>query len=377
MKLLLLNYEFPPLGGGAANATYNLLKEYAKVDNLEVDVVVSAADNRFTKVEFSERIRVYKLPIGEKSGGLHYQTNKDLLLYSFKAYQFVKKLHKTRKYQLCHAFFSVPCGYLAYRLKAHFPYIVSLRGSDVPGYNLRFDLLYKFMTPIIKKVWHNAHAVVANSQGLKELALKTNRKQAIGVIYNGIDTDLCTTQAPSDKIFGILCVARLIERKGLKYLIEATDKLIKNSRDVKLILVGKGNIEAELRSEVKQRGIEEHVEFRGLVPPADLPPIYTKAKAFVLPSLNEGMSNTILEAMACGLPIVSTDTGGALELVRDNGFIIPMCDSQAIYAACMKLITDEAVRQKMGRRSREMALAMSWQKIAQDYITLYKRSIAG
>ncbi len=377
MKLLLLNYEFPPLGGGAANATYNLLKEYAKVDNLEVDVVVSSSDNEFKKIEFGRQIVVYKLPIGEKSAGLHYQTNKDLLIYSYKAYQFIKKLNKAKKYHLCHAFFSVPCGYLAYRFKDRCPYIVSLRGSDVPGYNLRFDLLYKFITPVIKKVWHNARAVVANSRGLKELALETDDKQAIAVIYNGIDARLFTPKASTDEVFNILCVARLIERKGIKYLIEAAGQLIKNSKDVKLKLVGKGNIEAELRAYARRLGIEDRVEFMGQVAKADLPRIYNSAKVFVLPSLNEGMSNTILEAMACGLPIVSTNTGGALELVSDNGFIIPLRDSKAIYDACIKLMADEALRQSLGRRSREMAKAMGWQKIAQEYINLYKQSGTG
>lgn len=373
MRLLLLNYEFPPLGGGAANATYNLLKEFAKIDDLEIDVVVSSEDTEFKQIEFGEHITVYKLPIGKKGGGLHYQSNKDLLIYSYKAYSFIKRLLKENKYHLCHAFFGVPCGYVAYKFNSYFPYIVSLRGSDVPGYNLRFTSLYKIITPIIKKVWHTASAVVANSQGLKELALKTNKKQAIELIYNGIDTQLFKPNDLPDSAFCILCVARLIERKGIKYLIEATDRLLKDNKKVKLVLVGEGNIKAELKGEVSRRGIENQVEFMGLVAQADLPKVYNQAKVFVLPSLNEGMSNTILEAMACGLPIIATNTGGTQELVRDNGFVVPMRDSGAIYEACLKLIEDEALRQKMGRRSRELAEGMSWQKIAQEYINIYKR----
>jgi glycosyltransferase involved in cell wall biosynthesis len=376
MRLLLLNYEFPPLGGGAAHATYNLLKEFTKVDNLEIDVVVSSPDNEFRQIEFSKHITVYKLPINKKSGGIHYQTNKDLLIYSHKASRFIKNLLREKKYHLCHAFFGVPCGYVAYRFRKCFPYIVSLRGSDIPGYNLRFSTLYKFITPTIKRVWHNARVVVANSQGLKELALKTDPQQTIGVIYNGIDTQLFKPTGSKDSVFRILCVARLIERKGIKYLIEAADQLIKQYKNVELMLVGKGNIENELKNEVQRRGIAKQVKFMGFVAQADLPHIYNLAKVFVLPSLNEGMSNTVLEAMACGLPIVATVTGGTAELVKDNGFTIPMREGRAIYETCLKLIEDEELRQKMGDKSREIAESMSWQKIAAEYINIYKRCIA-
>jgi glycosyltransferase involved in cell wall biosynthesis len=371
----MLNYEFPPLGGGAAHATYNLLKEFAKIDDLEIDVVVSSEDNGAKQIEFSKQIIVYKLPIGKEGKEIHYQTNKDLLIYSYKAYRFIRELVRKKQYQLCHAFFSVPCGYVAYRYRKLFPYIVSLRGSDVPGYNLRFSTLYKFITPLIKMVWHEARAVVANSQGLKDLALKTDNQQAIEVIYNGIDTRLFKPNGPKDNIFRILCVARLIERKGINYLIEATQQLVKDYKNVKLVLVGKGNIEQELKNDVRRRGLAEQVEFMGLVEQTTLPNIYNQARVFVLPSLNEGMSNTILEAMACGLPIITTNTGGTLELVSDNGFVIPMRDSKAIYAACAKLIQNEVVRQGMGRRSREIAKGMSWEKIAQSYIDLYGRTI--
>jgi glycosyltransferase involved in cell wall biosynthesis len=377
MRLLILNYEFPPLGGGAAHATYNILKEFAGLDELEADVVVSSPDKDFKQIDFNQRIRVYKIPIGKHSGGMHYQTNQELIIYGYKAYRFTKNLLKEKKYQLCHAFFSVPCGYVAYRLRNHMPYIVALRGSDVPGYNLRFSLLYKFITPSIKKVWHAARAVVANSQGLKELALMTDPQQKIEVICNGIDTGLFKPKKTADGIFRILCVARLIERKGIRYLIEATAKLLKTYPNIKLILVGEGNIELKLREDVFQRGITEQVEFMGLVSQAKLPEIYNQAGVFVLPSLNEGMSNTVLEAMACGLPIIATDTGGTAELLRGNGFCIPLRDSGAIYDCCLKLIEDENLRQAMGRKSREIAEGMSWRSIAAEYLSLYKRSIVG
>src|SRR3989344_4881417 len=133
-RVLVLNYEFPPLGGGAGNATYYLLKEFAKYPDLEIDLVTSSVDT-FRVEKFAGNITIHFLNIG-KRGNLHYQTNQKLLMYSWKSYWYSKKLMEEKEYDLCHAFFGIPCGYVAMMLRL--PYIVSLRGSDVPFYNKRF-----------------------------------------------------------------------------------------------------------------------------------------------------------------------------------------------------------------------------------------------
>ena len=185
MNVLLLNYEYPPLGGGAANATAHLLREFAQDPELNIDLVTSSTG--ISRVEeLSERITAHFLDIG-KEGNLHYQTNRDLLAYSWRAYRYAKHLAKRTKYDLCHAFFGIPCGYIARKLG--FPYIVSLRGSDVPFYNERFHypdrLVFKRLSV---RIWSRAAWVVANSAGLRDLALRSAPKQRIEVIYNGVDT---------------------------------------------------------------------------------------------------------------------------------------------------------------------------------------------
>ena len=122
-KILILNYEFPPLGGGAANATYYLLKEFSKFPDLELDLVTSSVD-KFRIEQFAPNIRIHYLDINKK-GNLHYQSIKDLLTYSWKSLKYCKKLKQEAKFDLIHAFFSSPCGYIAMKLKI--PYIVSLR----------------------------------------------------------------------------------------------------------------------------------------------------------------------------------------------------------------------------------------------------------
>lgn len=421
MKVLFLNYEYPPLGGGAGNATFYIFKEFSKIPGLEIDCITSSLDEKYHLEKIGDTIRIHRLPIGKNKKNLHFQSQKDILMYARKAYFFSRKLTKQSKkenkpYNLTHAFFSVPCGFMALLLKWEFgiSYIVSLRGADVPGYSERFLVLYHILKPMVKLVWARADSVIANSQGLKTLALSSKPDQEIGVIYNGIDIrEFYPKYNRDEHVFKILCLSRLTPRKGVTYLIDAVHKLSKkypgihphtnfiqddilnkNSLlsnklsstlstgyevgvGVKLKIVGEGDSKQQLVDQVKNLSLEDNVEFTGLIRHENLAPIYRKAHAFVLPSLNEGMSNVILEAIASGLPIVTTDTGGSKELVRDgvNGFIVRMKDGDDIAEKLERLITNPGLCSRMSKESRKIAEGLSWEKVAREYAEAYGKII--
>lgn len=384
MKVLFFNYEYPPLGGGAANATQYILKEYAQVFGLEVDLVTSSVDKSYHLETVGEKIRIHKLPIGKNAANFHFQSQKDLLFYAFRAYLFSKKLIRkslddNAPYDITHSFFTVPCGFISLIIKKKFkiPYIVSLRGSDVPGYSERFSGLYKIISPLIRKIWKEASFVVSNSEGLRELALKTNSNQKIGVIFNGVNINEfrpgernCTADR-----FKIICVSRITPRKGIGYLIDAMAMLVKKYFFVELEIVGDGDQRKELGEKVIGMGIEKNVKFLGLMKHDAVAEYYSNADAFVLPSLNEGMSNTMLEALAAGLPIVATNTGGTKELVKngENGFIAETKNAKDLAEKIGKIIKDREMCQRMGRESRRRAEQMSWKNVAKEYLELYKK----
>lgn len=371
----MLNYEYPPLGGGGSNACKYILKEFAK-KNLEVDLVTSSPADTFETEKMGSTISIYKLPVNKKD--IHYWTQREIITYSLKAQGYIKNLLKEKEYDVCHAFFGIPCGAIAYLFREKMPYIVSLRGSDVPGFNNRFSFQYVFLKPVIKKVWSEAGAVVANSEGLKELALKTSHDQKISVIHNGIDIsefkpDL--TKADKNKEFSIICVSRLIERKGIRFLIEAIGKL--KDRDIKLTLVGEGNQEKELKELAVNLGISDRVDFKGYMNHDSIAELYKNSDVFVLPSLNEGMSNALLEAMASGLPVIVTDTGGTAELVDGNGVIVPMGDLEAIVEAISGLFNNPEMCQQMSIKSRRNAEGMAWGAVGNKYIRTYEKVLRG
>ncbi|MEA1925895.1 MAG: glycosyltransferase, partial [Patescibacteria group bacterium] len=328
MKILLLNYEYPPIGGGAATATYNLLRQFSNRKDVKIDLVTSSPD-KYREEQFSENITVYFLDIN-KGGNIHCQTNKELLTYSWKAWKFAKQLKKRKDYDLTHAFFGIPCGFIAMLLGI--PYIVSLRGSDVPFYNEKYKLLDVLIFQRLSKIiWGKAKNVVANSEGLKQLALKTKSNQRINVIYNGVDIETFQPLSDETETFTVISTSRLIKRKGIEYLIEGFISFAKRKNDVKLIIVGGGNLCEELKKSVKDQKYGDKIEFTGSLDRSKMPEYYQKADVFALPSLNEGMSNSLLEAMASGLAVVVTDTGGTKELVSDdNGIVIKKRSSHEI-----------------------------------------------
>jgi len=372
-KILLLNYEFPPIGGGAGNATYYLLKEFSKKKNIRIDLVTSSTDS-FREQRFSENIKIYFLDINKK-GDLHSQSMKDLLVYSWKAFWFAKKLKKKKRYDLVHAFFSVPCGFIAMLLGL--PFVVSLRGSDVPFYSRKYMLLDIFIFQWLNKIiWKKADRVIANSSDLKELAERTYSKKEIEIIPNGINIKEFKPGKKQSKYegkIGVISTSRLIPRKGVILLLEAFNNLAQKFDNIQLILVGSGNQKESLRNFVNVNGLRKRVVFRGVVSHEEMVQEYDNSDVFVLPSFNEGMSNSLLEALACGLAIVATDTGGARDLVDDdNGLIIGKGSVKEIEGALELIFENKEKLTLMKASSRKKALDMNWDKVADKYLKVYK-----
>ena len=272
MKVLFLNYEYPPLGGGASVATEAILKQWAKVPEMEVHLVTAALGSSYEQIHVGGEVYVHRVPIGKNPEKLHSQSMKDILWYTWRAGWFTRDLVKQsedKPFDVTLAFFTVPCGFLAYLLKVFYrlPYIVSLRGSDVPGFSEKFDTFYIFAKPLVKFLWHQAEAVIPNSVGLRELARKTDAAQSMQIIENGVDTD--TFQLKRDKaaekiIF--LSTSRLTPRKGIHHLIEAFALTVKQSTvPLELHLVGEGEQKEFLEARVKELGIEEKVKFFGRI----------------------------------------------------------------------------------------------------------------
>ncbi|MBI1320191.1 MAG: glycosyltransferase [Candidatus Hydrogenedens sp.] len=375
MRILFLNYEFPPLGGGAANATRYLLEAWRDADGLSIDLVCSSP-GRASIETVGARVAVHRLDIG-KRGSLHYQSQADLLRYAWAAYRYSRRLMRDHRYDGCLAFFGIPCGVVA--LGLGLPYIVSLRGSDVPFYNPRFQLLDRLVFQRLSRhIWRSAAAVVANSAGLRGLAQKSAPGQPIGVVPNGVDTTRFAPDPARTAGAGLrlLCVSRLIPRKGIDSLLHA---MVMLNPGVRLEIIGSGAQEDALKALSSSLGVSSRVTFSGALPHADLPERYRSADLFVLPSHNEGMSNTVLEAMASGLPVLLTDTGGTGELLRPgvNGALIEAGNPAHIAEQIQGYLGQGDRLAREGAAARATAERFSWQATAEAYAALFDQHFGG
>jgi glycosyltransferase involved in cell wall biosynthesis len=382
MRILMLDNEFPPLGGGTGVVNEHLLREFAKEDALWVDLVTSSRTPRdYETVSFSERITLYKVPVDNRN--IHHSTNPELLRYAWRGLRLSRKLCRQHAYDLSFAFAGVPAGGISYALwKLNgLPYIVSLQGPDVPGFEARYNTIYPFLKPILQVIWRRAYTVLAISQQHRALALQTCPELPIPVIFNGIDTQVFfpATPRPADDPCNILCVGRLIERKGQQHLLQAFARLRAQQTQPGCLLtfVGTGDSESTLRKLAEDLGVAAFVRFLGFVPRERMPEIYRSAHIFVLPSQSEGMSIALLEAMASGLPVIVTDTGGTDELVSDgvNGLIVRWADVAALEQAIVRLQQNRALAWQLGDVSRSRAGQLSWENIAKEYLALFNELI--
>jgi len=156
----------------------------------------------------------------------------------------------------------------------------------------------------------------------------------------------------------LLCVGRLVKQKGVEYLIEAFSKLRKERDDVTLIIVGEGESRSELELLSKNLGIGDSLYFAGFVLNMELPPYYVLCDVCVVPSITYGKADiwvrTVNDAMGAGKPVVATDAvGAAFDMIQDgiNGFMVPEQDSDALYEAIRKIISEPELAKRMGEES--------------------------
>ncbi|MHC4679653.1 MAG: glycosyltransferase family 4 protein [Planctomycetota bacterium] len=369
----MLNYEFPPIGGGAAHAHLCLLKQYAGKEDLHVDVLTSAPKPGAVTEKFSGTITVYKVGIHKKQ--LHYWRRTEVIEWLIKAGFHYRRLLRQNKYDLVHAFFGFPTGWLCYRSADRLPYVISLRGSDVPGQHARFQLEYKILGPAFRAIWKKATALVACSEGLKARALRFLPSVSIEVIPNGVELDRFGPAEGDQKpdVLRLLTVGRLSVTKRVEMLIDAVEVLHKQGCNLHFTVVGGGSLEPQLRAAVLERNLGDIVEITGRTSSEDMPQLYRRNDIFISASMQEGMSNAMLEAMASGLPIVTTRCEGLDELIGDNGLVVEQAIAGSIAKAIKKLTDDRSLCRQMSLAARRQAERFGWSRSAEQYLALYER----
>ncbi|NQX88196.1 MAG: glycosyltransferase [Halioglobus sp.] len=264
--------------------------------------------------------------------------NLDGLLMYLCCLRLVRRLVKEEQVDIIDSHFTYPDGlaatWLARRLGVKCT--ITLRGTEVPhSRKVRRKRL-------LQTAWRQADRVFAVSDSLRRHALSLGLDEAkTAVIGNGIDTQLFRPLNKAEvrqqldlkaNARVLVTVGGLVERKGFHRVIDCLPDLLQKFPDLVYLVVGgassEGNYEMQIRELVKQLGVEHNVRFLGAMTPDQLSLPLSAADVFVLASSNEGWANVILEAMACGTPVVATDVGGNSEVIcsEDLGMIVEFGD---------------------------------------------------
>lgn len=246
-----------------------------------------------------------------------------------------------------------------------------------PSVNLCNEIYGGITKYLVKKLYPKADRVIAVSDGIRRDLVKDfhTPETKIDVIYNPVDIEEIKmlsgekVEHPwfNDPIPLIMTVGRLTRQKGYPYLLRAFS-IVRESRNCRLIFIGEGEDRKKLEAMSEELGIKADTDFLGF---QKNPFKYmAKASIFVLSSLFEGFGNVIVEAMALGLPVISTDClSGPSEIIEDkkNGILVPVKDEKALALAILHVLSDDMLSRELGNNAVQRASDFSIEKIVKKY----------
>jgi len=370
MKILTLNYEFPPLGGGASAVSFELAKELSRDKRFAIDIVTMNYKGMKTYEEINDRLHIHRVNcLRSRKEICHPQ---EQLTYLVSAYFKINKLLRQNEYDLCHAHFLIPTGILAYILNKQtgLKYLITSHGSDVPGFNPdRLLFLHQFTRPILRLISRGAERITDPSRFLQQLILKNisqKLKQKITIIPNGIDINKLK---PRQKEKYILSTGRFLPRKGFQYLIKAVSH---KDYGYPVHLVGNGPMFKQLKKLAAKS--KTKIVFHGWLDNKSekYKNLLEKAAIFCLFSNRESSGMSLMEAMSAGCAVITTTAGGGAETVGHSGFLLPPKNYLPLRKKIEFLIKNQRNLKKYQLKARQKAEKnFAWKVLIKKYKKLY------
>lgn len=374
LRLLILNYEYPPIGGGAGTGCKFLAQELAKRGHL-VEVVTSAFENlprrSFRQYPGGGSLRIRRIPVLRREAGRC--RPHEMATFILSAFAHLLFRGDLRRFDALLSFHTIPSGVPAWPWSwwCNVPHVVLFRGGDVPGFLPgELQLLHRITYPLNSAIVLQSRLALANSNGLRRMAQRAFPFKEIGVIQNGVDARLFhpgnrfEVAQPNTEIARIenapirlMFAGRMTSQKGLDTLGAALALL----KDVswEITLAGEGPERAPLEELLRREGLIDRAQFLGWQKRLGLAKEYRRADVFVFPSRYEGMPNALLEALSSGCAVVATPIAGSVDLVQhgETGLLTPVDDPQALADALRQLIQTPEKRRELGSNARREILS--------------------
>jgi len=373
VHILLINYEYPPVGGGAGYASQQWVHHWLRQGHCVTLLTGACGDLPFPDRHPS--LTVIALPIGRSS-----PTQANLghfLRFVLGGAWKLPGMLRGCKVDVCVAVFLFPGGPLAWwaSLWGRMPYVVGLRGGDVPGLEQGLTFLHALLLPLRILVMRRARALFANSSGLAEQAVAVLRRP-VRVVENGVDGhSFAAVEKRPRATLRLLFAGRFQPQKNLLFLLESVAPLLHSRQDLELWLVGSGPQEAALRRLALVLDLPR-VHFLPWQSAEGLKNCFATCHLLLQLSRYEGMPNAVLQAAACALPALLSDVPGHGSVVRhgETGWLVPL-EAQAVRKCLQGLLEHPDQLEQAGQRAAHWVRErFAWSASAQGVLELFSAS---
>jgi glycosyltransferase involved in cell wall biosynthesis len=381
MRVLVCNYEYPPLGGGGGVATAWLAQELAK--RHEVTILTSQGLG-LPAESVEEGVRIVRVPVffrGERATA----NLLSMLAYIPMGIRAGKELLRAEHYDVINTHFALPSGPVGDALAcfANIPNVLTVHGGDL------YDPS-KFTSPhrhLLLRVWVRNLLQRADRFVGQSTNTLANVRNFYGLGLEGIRIPLGIRRPPegsaSRQAYGfsqdevlLVTVGRLVARKATGQLIAMMDTL--RNEKAQLLILGSGPQEQILKKEVADRQLNNQVRFMGFVEEEEKFQLLRLSDLYVSTSQHEGFGLVFLEAMACGLPVICYDYGGQTDFLEDGttGFLAHLNDLKGFTERSLTLMRDSKLRRKMGQNNLQKAEGLFVDNCARRYEAIFDEVIA-
>lgn len=372
MKILICNYEYPPIGGGGGVTTQRLAEELVKRHFV---TVITSAFGKLPKHEIQNGVEIHRVPVFYRKNA---ETATLLSMASYFPSSLLKgiALCRSKRFDVINSHFAVPTGPSAVILSKIFgiPHVLSIHGGDVfdPSKSLSPHKSWG-LHGLVQSIINSSDTVLPQSSNIEQNTRKYYRiRKPIRIIPHAIKRPTFEIRERQDFGFStddilLITIGRLIHRKAIHHLVTMISRI--NDQRVKLLILGDGPERQSLEGYVARLGLSQRVSFTGWVAEEEKFQLLNISNLYVSSTLHEGFGLIFCEAMACGLPIVTFDNGGHTDFLVDgrSGFLVRAGDLDALRERVEMLSHRPDLRSRFGSFNKRLVENFFIERCASQY----------
>ncbi len=381
MRILVFNYEDPPITGGGGLINAQIAEILAASHRI---VVITSALQDLPSREQRNGVEIHRVWVPGRRDS-QASSLRSLLFYPLSAYATGIRLTRRERFDVINGHFAVPTGpgSVAVARRRRIPHVLSLHGGDL--YDPSKSLSPHRVAPIrrtVTGVLRASDAVVAQSTNTKDNVYRYYAyRGSVEVIPLGIrppdvrPVDRETLRLPKD-VFLTVTIGRLVRRKGVDALLRTLSR--PECDTVHLVVLGAGPELESLRRLAAELNVAQRIHFTGYVDDRRKWEILLCADAYASATMHEGFGLVYLEAMMAGLPIVTYDHGGQTDFLREGetGHLIPAGDEDRLAEAVAHLVRCPTLAKEIGLHNRSASRAFTVERCARAYEELFERLVS-